>query len=390
MKFRGPEGKKGIIFINTLIISALMVVIAVAATNMILQDSYMIRRLKNSQKAQYLAEAGINAALAGLADDFNLGIFPVSGTIGADTYNVTYAESGGRVLLTSTGTVTMGSGTSDDIVRRVSAEIKDLTPSSMYYIMSSGTDLRIRAGFVTLTDINGKVHGNNSVWLRTGLLLGFMDISDTATYTTDTVYIDTYLGTITVDGVHFGIGTHTTRDGWNAIAVTLPEFDYNYYRQLAIDSGDYYSGNRTFDGATLTPGNGIVYVEGKATIKGNTHVYGGLVAEEIEIATERWWIFVTKKGEFYQHESGDKNAIVSRLGNISVDGELHTEKALVYAENDISSLAIGSVIDVTGVICSGRNINLWEFIAYITYNHSKPAVKFGPDVNLVKIISWND
>ena len=64
----------------------------------------------------------------------------------------------------------------DDISVTVKAEVVDNTPTSLNYIMSAGNDIKIRSGFLTLTDINGNVHGNNRVHLATGILFGFMDV----------------------------------------------------------------------------------------------------------------------------------------------------------------------------------------------------------------------
>jgi len=376
---------------NTLIMTLIMVVIAVAASNIILQDAHAIKRLNYSARAQYLAESGIDVALAGLADKFDLSVFPLNGTIGADTYSVDALETGGRVMLTSEGTVTRGAGAGDDVKRTVSAEVEDLTPDSMYYIMSAGTDVWIRGGFISLTDIDGSVHGNNDVSLKTGLLLGAVDVSDEATCWFGKVYIRTFVGWVAVNGISYGPFTDSSFN-WKRAGgpINFPNFDYAYYKQLAIDSGDYYAGAHTFDGVTLNPGNGVVYVDGKATIEGTCDLYGGLVADEIELDTKRLFgIIVTKRARLNQHKAGPINAIVSRNKDFSVDGELNAAEALIYAGNDFVSLTTGSIINVTGVITASRDIRLWEFLAYIDYNYRMPDVQFGPNISMVKIVSWN-
>jgi len=60
------KNKKGIVFVTVMVASMLMIFIAVSASNMLMQDAQMIKHLKRSTQAQYLAEAGVCDALAPL------------------------------------------------------------------------------------------------------------------------------------------------------------------------------------------------------------------------------------------------------------------------------------------------------------------------------------
>ena len=226
--------------------------------------------------------------------------------------------------------------------------------------------------------------------------------SGTATYSDDTVEIDTYIGTITIGGVTYGMGTHLDFDAWQDIPVTFPEFDYGYYKQLAIDSGDYYVGDTEFSSATITPSNGIVYVDGTATFKGTCHLNGSIIAHSINVVSSKsGWFAPLVKGKLLQHASGilPYDFIVSNLGDITVgnkdgffyrSGDLGADAALIYSVNDIQALGAGTIIDITGAITAGGNIRIWDFFAYIIYTHEKPTVQFGPDVPLMKLVSWNN
>lgn len=385
---------RGIILVNTLFFSLLMVLVSLAGSNMIMQDVRIVETLKFSTQARYLAEAGINAALAQLADNtFNLTIFPLSGAIGADTYLVTASQAGGRTLLSSVGTVTRGAGAGDDVSRTVSAEVQNLLPTSMNFIMSATADLDIRAGFASLTDINGDIHGNNRVALRTGLFLGFMRVTGTATYTTDNVYIDVFwFSFMQINGGLYGNNTHITQPGWSATALTFPVFDYAFYKQEAMAGGIYFAGNANFDSQTISPGNGLVYVEGTATFEGTCTLNGGIVADVIQVNSSSG-----KRGRLNQNAAGNFNVIVSRTGDITVgnqDGgirrpaDLNAGGALIYAQGDFETLAAFSIIDVNGVI-TANNIKMREFIAYIDYDYAMPAVSFGPNVATIRVVSWN-
>lgn len=403
MKKRFFIHKKGTIFIITIAMALVMSVIAVSVANMVMQDTHMIKKLRHNMQAQYLAEAGINHALAELADSFDLTVLPVSGTISTGSYNVTYSTSGARVLITSVGTVPLDvSTTSDDITKTVSMEVKNRYPTALNYIMSAGNDVNIRAGFLTLTDINGSLHGNNKVHLATALLLGFMDVSGTATYSTQEVELDTYFSWLRITGVNYGMGTHLTLTGagWQDVPVTFPSFDYAYYKQKAIDGGDYYAGDTVFNAQNLSPASGLIYVDGIATFKGTCNLNGSIIANEINVESYSTGWFNITRGRLRQHVGGilPYDFIVANLGNIEVGnkdgwfyraGDLEADAALIYAVNDIRTLGIGTIIDITGSIVAGGDINLWEFIAYITYTHQLPTVEFGTNQPLVEIVSWN-
>ena len=174
------------------------------------------------------------------------------------------------------------------------------------------------------------------------------------------------------------------------------------FKQLAVDTGSYYSGDTEFVSQTLNPTGGIIYVEGKATFRGNCHLFGSIIADEIQTITIKG---SGKKnpdviGELFQHKSGilPYDFIVSKLGDIIIGnrqggvsklGNLNTEAALLYSINDINIIGRDSTVDVTGCIAASGDINFWDFFAYLTYTHEFPAIDFGPNAPSVKIISWN-
>jgi len=389
------KNKRGVIFIMAIVMTILFLFVGLAGSKMIVQDTYMIKRLKYSMQAQYLAEAGMSDALARLCSSFSLSIFPVTGTLGEGSYSVSQSTSNGRVLLTSTGTVTGSNGASDAVSCAVTAEVEDTTPTALNFIMSAGNDLKVRGGFLTASFLNGNIHGNNNVYLATGLALGYVNVTGTATHFSGNTYVDTYFGWIDVDGYpRFGIGTHVTRPAWDGNAVTFPSFDYPYLAQVADDAADtcYYSSGHTFDGVTLTPSCGFIYVNGEAKFRNNCHIYGGIIADSIKVENYVTWVWIlpiVHKGTLTQHVAGGANQIVARLGNIDVAGELHTAGALVYAAGDFRSIEAGAIVDVTGVISASSNLTFWDFLAVISYTYQKPSVTFGPNINMVKLDSWN-
>ncbi|UCD55106.1 MAG: pilus assembly PilX N-terminal domain-containing protein [Candidatus Omnitrophota bacterium] len=374
--------KKGAVFITVMVISMLMIFIAVTASNMLLQDAHMIKHLKYSTQAQYLAESGISEALVTLADNgfANRGNdFPLTGSLGGGSFEVTVIESGERLLLSSVGT----SGT---VSRTVAMEVEDNTATSLYYMLSAGADTRARAFFLGLADFNGDVHANNNVRLRAQALAAItVDPCGNDTYcdgdvsARNRVFLSTgFFANIRIAG--------SVLEGAAAPLVTFPQFDYAYYRAEATAGGDYYSGDKTWDSESISPSNGITYVEGTATINGTCNLYGGLVADRIRIV-----------GRLNQHKSGDKNVIIARgentVGDIEIFYRISVEEALVYAQRDFTVLGIGGRVEITGALIAFRNIAIWNSLAYVTYNHRvlSPLGLLSPEGEdePLTIISWN-
>jgi len=382
--------KKGMLFIG--ILAMIIVMGGIAVSNMILQDVFMIKRLKYDMQAEYLAEAGISAALASLAQQFSTSIFPLTADIGNGSYTVTIAQTGGRNMLTSVGTVAASEGGLTSVEKTVSAEVLNNTPTSMNYIESAGNDVIIQAGVHNGVIITGSVHANKGCHLNTANGQGDMSISNTVTYTNDNVYISVGNGAdclISINGTAYPRKTTTTKPAWSHTPVTFPVFDDAYYRKIADPSlgggGEYYSASHTFTGATLSPGNGLVYVNGTATFSGTCHINGGVFAKAIVVTTD---------SKLYQHKTGNYNMLVANgvgtgLGSIIIGGELHVEEALLYSKSDFRASGKKTVVDVHGVITASQNIDLSDFQVVVNYTYLSPNVDLGSTSPCVSLVSWN-
>ena len=356
MKF--ITNKKGTIFVTVIVLATLMVLIGTGLSNMIMQDTHLIKNMRYSTQALLIAESGINDALATLVSlGFNAvnngGNFPQK-AYGGGTYDVDVIQSGGRVLLRSVGTIS-------GISRTVSCEIRNTTPTAMYYMMSAGSTLRLRSFFLSSVDVNGDLHANDDVRLR-AQALAVIDIdpcADPSGCCDGSVSAgDKIFKTIGFWAAIYISGSETE----NAPLVTFPNFDYVYYQQQAQAGSSYYAGDQTFGsvGTTtnLNPSTGIVYVEGTATLQGTVNVYGGIVADRIRVI-----------GRLNQHKSGTKNVIISRTNDIEVMYRLDAEEAIVFAGRDFQVISAGSTVSVTGILLGGRDISIWDVLTNITYNH---------------------
>ena len=378
MKF--IKNKKGTVFMTVMIIAALMVLTGVGLSNLILQDTYMIKHLRKTTKALLIAESGISDALATIislgATSISVpGNFPVT-SFGGGTFDVTVTTSGGRILLTSVGTY-------DNVSRTVALEVKDMTPTALYYMMAAGNDLRVRAFFLSLVDINGDVHANDDVRL-TARALSLIDIDPCTDPSLD------------CDGDVSAGDTVTLRTGWwatiniagttteNADLVTFPNFDYAFYQSEATAGGDYYSGDKTFGSPSATtnlqPTNGIIYVEGTCDMFGTINLYGGIVANRIRVF-----------GRLNQIKAGTKNVIISRTRDIRVAYRMDIEEAIVYSGRDFSVLSAGSYVNVKGSLLAYRNIRVWDAFATVVYNHrvlSPEGLTIGSGGYFLEVLNW--
>ena len=382
---------KGAIFITAMVISMLMILVGVSASNMLLQDVYMVKYLKRSTTAQYIAEAGISAALATLIQNGFVAKgthFPLAdNAFGGGGYTVTVTESGGRVLLTSVGTF-------GGISRTVATELKDNTATALYYMMSAGTDLRLRAFFLGLADVNGNLHANNDVRLMAqALSLIDVDPCGAGCCAGNVSACNRIFKTIKAFAAINIAGSETQGD--SVTPVKFPKFDYAYYKAQAIASADgsYLNGDTTIGsvGTTtdLTPGNDIVYVDGTATLEGTINLNGGIIADKILI-----------RGRLNQIKTGNKNVVVAKGsdaggtgGDIFIYYRLDAQEAIVYAARDFKLLSAFSYVAVTGSLLAERDIRIWDMLSYVTYNHKllSPEGLLGPngETEPFTVVSWN-
>ena len=354
---------------------------------MLMQDVHMIRHIGKATKAMYIAEAGISNALATLTQNGFAAkdtFFPlVDNDFGGGSYQVTVSQIGGRVLISSVGTF-------QGISQTAGLEVKDNTAGALYYMMCSGTNVRLRTFALGLADINGNLHANNNITLY-ALPLSLMDIGA--------------CGGACCDGSVTAVNTITQKEYFwadiriagsvteGAAPVAFPAFNYIYYQQVANAGGDYYNSDHDFGAIGETndfiPTNGIIYVDGTAKFYGECNLYGGIIADKIEV-----------RGRFNQIKTGNKNVIIAKgsdgggtKGDIQIFYRLNVEEAVVYAARDFDVRSAFSYVTVTGSLLAGRNLQIWDVLSFVTYNHKllQPDGILGPggEEGPFLVVSWN-
>jgi len=374
------RNRKGIVLAMVLGFLALMVMSVLPLASMIQQDARLIVHVREKEQARFMAEAGVNHALAKIRNDGFASRADFVGALDIGSYQVVFSQVGARHLIISTGTV-------GGVSETVSAEIADNTPTALNYFSGAGNDIQINA-LVADANIAGDIHANNNVYLKASpwfsLLTVTGEVSATGIVKEGTKYDqganDMWDNKVFINGANDD--TAIVYEGANRI--TFPSFDYlkASYRQTAIDSGDYYSSNQTFNSASLAPAGGIVYVEGNAVFVGACTLNGGIIADDILIA-----------GSLTQFKAGDKNVILAAGGDIKIRGRFSVDEALVYASQDIKSIQAFSEINIDGTMLAGRDISMWNVLTLIQYNYVKmaPVDLMGPDgESSFSLKSWNN
>ncbi|MGB3083028.1 MAG: hypothetical protein WBB86_08615 [Candidatus Omnitrophota bacterium] len=372
------NNEKGLILIIVMGFIVIMILAVASLSFMMQQDVRLVQRIKEKEQARLMAEAGLNHALVKINDE-GYPSFPqtnfVTGNLDTGSYSADLTEVGGRHLATSRGTIS-------GVTETVSLEIKDGTPTALQYFSGAGNDISIYA-FISGADIAGDLHANGDVNLMAGRVLANLsitgDVSATGIVTEGTTHDvdDSYDNKIYINT--FNNDAAVVYEG--ADAITFPTFNYAEYKQNAIDSGDYYSTDQSF-GGILTPTGGLVYVDGDVTITADCTLNGGMIADNITVGGG----FFGKTLAQNMVADDKNNVIIAKSGDVVIYGRLYTEKALVYAAQDIRTAQAWASIEINGIMLAGRNISKWNFITRIDYDY----VAMSPDIEEnFNVVSWN-
>ncbi|MGB2598913.1 MAG: hypothetical protein WBC99_00520 [Candidatus Omnitrophota bacterium] len=372
------NNEKGLILIIVMGFIVIMILAVASLSFMMQQDVRLVQRIKEKEQARLMAEAGLNHALVKINDE-GYPSFPqtnfVTGNLDTGSYSADLTEVGGRHLATSRGTIS-------GVTETVSLEIKDGTPTALQYFSGAGNDISIYA-FISGADIAGDLHANGDVNLMAGRVLANLsitgDVSATGIVTEGTTHDvdDSYDNNIYINT--FNNDAAVVSEG--ADAITFPTFNYAEYKQNAIDSGDYYSTDQSF-GGILTPTGGLVYVDGDVTITADCTLNGGMIADNITVGGG----FFGKTLAQNMVADDKNNVIIAKSGDVVIYGRLYTEKALVYAAQDIRTAQAWASIEINGIMLAGRNISKWNFITRIDYDY----VAMSPDIEEnFNVVSWN-
>ena len=371
--------KKGTIFIAVMTLSLIMTIIGVSVSNMLLRDARMIRHLKQSTQAQFIAEAGISDAITTLATSGFSEYTDNGNALGDGEYDLTVDEitvdGEDRWLISSTGKV--GSTT-----RTATMEVRNVSSEALDYTLAAGTNIKLTSNQGSIT-VNGDLHANNNLTLHESgsplSVAAFGTLSGKATCSSTMPSAYKILGTVSIeDAAHSGPAKPR---------LNMPTFDFASFKTAAETGGGIYissGGTYTNDTTTFTGGTvGINYVDGDVTFVGNCQITGGFVAKgditlnninaltQVAHATDAYPIFMS--------EAGNR---IKLYGNFtSTDGNI------IYATNNIQIETPGGGSTILGTVIAGGSFTITANDALeLTYqNITAPNVQ--PQV--IEIVSWN-
>ena len=363
------KDQKGTVFIIVMVVSMLMILIAVSISNILLQDAHMIRHIRYSTKARYLAEAGVSDALSTLSTA-GFSTFSSNGnSLGEGTYDVSVSKIGTRWLITSTGTV-------HNTEIAVSAEVKNLYPEALNYAFATGDDITIKAGQGDVT-IKGNIHANEDMLLKEmgqSTLLSVQALGTATGKATSCGSYDTIRNVSIADPANSGDGKDP---------ISLPTFDFATFKSVAEDGGgNYIDSDHTFNGDSIDGGDaGITYVDGDVIFKGDCDITGGFVASGD--------ITLNNQNSIDQsHAAGNRFPIFMCGGEAKLYGNFNTNQGnVVYATNDVDIRTPGGGSTVLGCVISGGDIDIVaEADTEVTYSKIV-ADEIVPEG--IEIVSWN-
>lgn len=355
MKFLAKARKnrhlcQGSVLIITIFMSVIVSLVTVALSKEISRNAQITNRDEKRTKAFFLAEAGISDAFAILKEDFSNKDDPSnfgSTNLGTGSYDVSILQPSSRVVIQSIGNV-------DNVTARILIEVKDRDNSYIDFAFFANDDFRIDEEEEEST-ITGNVHSNADV-----------DLGEE----------NTINGDVSAGGSITGVdeevnGTETE----GASPVTFPQYDFNYYYNMAQNGGLYYDGDQTFSSGSLSPGNGVVYINGNVTLSSMT-VNGAIIATGN----------ITVNNNLTQNKVSDLPSLMSRDGTIYANNG-STLNGLLYTNT--GDIRIDEDVTITGQITAFGRIILTveedEAMPFTFNAENPPGLTNGSSFGLQKI-----
>lgn len=254
------RGEEGSALITVMFVAGMMMMAGAFMVYVAGNASHRARRMKQDGQALALAEAGIAHMVANLRTNYshwvgntNTGAILVEGYTG--TYEVVATDlGGGSLLISSEGAVGAARVTTVLEVLGTAEDERDKMFGAGGSILADD-DVTMATG---APRIYGTIHSNGDV-LRSGGAMPpvFDDVSAVGVVEIVPVAGNAYPG---------------------SARRPIPEFNFEAYREMALNGGIYLEGDQELRGANLQPGNGVVYVNGNVRVRNQSFLHGTLVA----------------------------------------------------------------------------------------------------------------
>jgi hypothetical protein len=362
------SNQKGMALLTTLIFVFVLVTLAVALLTMTNNDTKLSTLQRESNKAFYLADAGIEDALWKLntsvanggedIDDWRPTDEPDPGTA-TEYYQVTIESiDSENIKITSTGTVVGGKFSSGKRKIEVTAEID--------YIITAMYDFAILSDKIILfqgepgCDIEGDVHSNDTILCSPP----------------NGTFVEEYPGTATSSGDTNDLNTENV----GVLPKPIPEVDYAKLYEKAngeipsqVITGNQILGNDASWGTEANPITGIHFIDGDLEAKNGSEIWveDGAIIVTGNVDIKEGATFEIHNDYFNSEEPETALALVAQ-GNIKIYAKATIEKGVVE-----SVLADGVTTEGFIELKNGCTV-VGSIIADTVYLRNKTTVDYPP------------
>lgn len=364
------SNQKGMALLTTLIFVFILVTFAVALLTMTSNDSKLSTLQRDSTKAFYQADAGIEKAIwylnsSKLNTDGLYFVGELEGGTATEFYNVEVFEidTTGPVetkTLISTGKV-VGGGEYNKGTRKIEVKlIKGITPSTGLtydHAIFADKELDFKGGI----SITGDIHSNGNLYVSSTEVFNLVDGEATASGTND-----------------YGDSGVEEED--------FPEIDWEYFKGLAeeeINGGHYYN-EETYIFNVPKYLTGIHYVDGNVIIKTD------LILENATIVANGTITVLGSGSINLVNDLIDHPLALVAAGDITNGGSIHGEGIIQtygsFTNNGVVNIQEGAIYADTGVFNGGGGV---EFNIYYATDLIGVTV-LGTGIPIWRKTSWRE
>jgi len=362
------SNQKGMALLTTLIFVFILVTFGVSLLTMTGNDSKMSTLQRDSTKAFYQADTGIEKAIWYLnsSEDNPDGLNFYGNLHGGTTtefYDVDVSDIDDTgpyevKTLISTGKVREG-GEYNKGTRKVEVKLKKgVAPSgglNYTHAIFTNDDMQINGG----VSVSGNIHSN-----------GDLNVSSTEIFNLE-------------NGVATACGTNDYGDG-DQPEQDFPTIAWDYFQDLAereVDGGHYYDGDYTFEGAD-TILTGIHFIDGDVIIKNNiflinatimaTGIIDVLGSGDVTMGNEiiDHPLALAAKGDIVIRGSVHGEGVIQTEGSFTNNGNVNIQEGAIYAELGVFNGGGGVAFnicystDLLGLAVPGTGIPVWKKISW--------------------------
>jgi len=367
--------QKGMALLTTLIFVFILVTFAVALLTMTSNDSKLSTLQRESTRAFYLAETGIEKSLWYLnsSEENPDGLYfmgPFDGGTTAEFYNVVFSYDSGPPeikTLVSTGKV-VGGGEYNKGTRKIEVKLKKgISPSyglDYSHAVFTNSDMTLNGGI----SIHGNIHSNEDLNVSSPTVFNLEDGIATACGTND-----------------YGAGDQPP--------LLFPEIDWEYFQGLAEreeDGGHYYDEDPSTYGETTKVFNVPQTLTGIHYIDGNVIIKTGIILKNAAIFANGT-ITVLGNGDITLGNDLEAHplALVAK-GNITIGGSVHGEGIIQteaeFTNNGNVNIQEGAIYAELGVFNGGGGVAFNVYYGTALAGTTVP----GTGIPIWKKISWRE